>query len=91
MTKPFDKAHGGEDSNKDECCEGKWGHWSNHRHHHNHSGGMMGGCFYFFAFIGIAIYNVQQVSGFGPGIVAVLKAIVWPAFLMYKVFTMLHM
>ena len=57
-----------------------------------HRGG--GGAFGFFgfvAFIGVAVYNVQQVSGFWPTVLAILKAIVWPAFLLHKVFTMLHM
>lgn len=57
--------------------------------HHGRDG--MGGCFYFLAFIGVAVYNVQQVTGFWMVILAILKALVWPAFLLYKVFSMLHM
>ena len=51
---------------------------------------MMGGA-YFLVFIGAAVYFVQHVSGFWPTILAILKAIVWPALLIYKVFTLLHM
>lgn len=65
------------------CAPKKW-------HHGTRGGGDFGG-FYFLAVIGVAIYNIQQVAGFWPIVLAALKAIVWPAFLLYKVFTMLHM
>jgi hypothetical protein len=79
--KPFNKDH----SKGKECCNSiKW-------HYYQNNGAMYGGGIYFFAFIGAAVYYVQQVSGFWPIAVAILKAIVWPAFLIYKVFTMLHM
>ena len=42
--------------------------------------GACGGGFYFLGFIGSLIYYVQA----GEGIIGVLKAIVWPAFLVYK-------
>lgn len=67
-----------------ECCPPK-----NWHHHHNH--GAAGGGIYCLGIIGVAVYYIQQVSGFWPTIVAILKAIVWPAFLLYKVFTLLHM
>ncbi|MCL5795220.1 MAG: hypothetical protein M1338_02590 [Patescibacteria group bacterium] len=53
--------------------------------------GAMGGCFYFLTFIGVAVYYVQQSTTFWMGVLGVLKAIVWPAILIYKIFTMLHM
>ncbi|MFA6963499.1 MAG: hypothetical protein WC227_02175 [Patescibacteria group bacterium] len=56
-----------------------------------HHGSANGGGIYCLGMIGVAIYYIQQVDGFGPIIVAILKAIVWPAYLLYKVFTMLHM
>jgi hypothetical protein len=58
---------------------------------HKHPNGFMGGGFYGLAFIGAAVYYVQQSSGFWPGVLGVLKALVWPAMLIYKVFTMLKM
>lgn len=58
---------------------------------HNGSYGAMGGCFYFLAMIGAAVYYVQLSHGFWMGVVGVLKALVWPAMLIYKVFTMLNM
>lgn len=63
-----------------------WGKYPSYRWHHDH--GMSSG-FYFLAMIGVAVYYVQQVSGFWPAILGILKAIVWPAMLMYEVFTRL--
>lgn len=51
----------------------------------------MGGGFYCLAMIGVAVYYIQQVSGFWLVVLAILKAIVWPAMLMYEVFTRLSM
>jgi hypothetical protein len=81
--KDFDKDH----DEKNDCCQGK--KWHHRHHHHGHRGS--GGAIYCFAVIGAAVYFVQQVSGFWPIVLAILKAIVWPAFLIYKVFTLLHM
>lgn len=39
----------------------------------------------FMSFIGAATYFVNQVDGFWNVIGAVLKAVVWPAILMYNV------
>lgn len=44
----------------------------------------------FAAFIGAAVYFVQHSDGFGGFILAILKAIVWPAFLLYHVLETLH-
>ena len=43
-----------------------------------------GGGAYFLGFLGAAVYYIQQANGFWEGVVGVLKAIVWPAFLVYK-------
>jgi len=48
-------------------------------------------CVYGLSFIGAAVYYVQQSSGFWAGVLGVLKALVWPAMLIYKVFTMIKM
>ncbi|MFZ5364098.1 MAG: hypothetical protein ACOZAG_01250 [Patescibacteria group bacterium] len=50
--------------------------------------GSFGG-FYFLAIIGTAVYFVGQAHGFWSVVLAILKAIVWPVFLVYKVFTVL--
>ncbi len=38
---------------------------------------------YFLAMIGAAVYWVQQASGFGDVVLALLKSLVWPSFLVY--------
>jgi hypothetical protein len=42
------------------------------------------GGIYGLGFIGAAIYYIQQAAGFWEGVLGVLKAIVWPAFVVYK-------
>jgi hypothetical protein len=42
-----------------------------------------GGGAYFMGMIGSVIYWVQQADGFWPVVGALLKALVWPAFLVY--------
>lgn len=39
---------------------------------------------YFMGFIGAAIYYTSTASDFWVGVLGVLKAIVWPAFLVYE-------
>lgn len=49
--------------------------------HHHHAKGCG---IYFLGFIGAAVYYLQQSTSFWTGVLAILKAIVWPAFLVYK-------
>ena len=51
----------------------------------NKGGGPMGFVL-FMAWIGALVYFVQQSSGFWGFILAVLKSIVWPAFLIHTGF-----
>ena len=44
------------------------------------------GCIYGLGFLGALVYYIQQATGFWSGVLGVLKAIVWPAFLVYKMF-----
>jgi len=48
--------------------------------------GMKGGsgAIYGLGFIGAAVYYIQQATGFWMGVLGILKALVWPAFLVYK-------
>jgi hypothetical protein len=39
---------------------------------------------YGLAFIGAAIYFIQHATTFWEGVVGILKALVWPAVLIYK-------
>lgn len=55
--------------------------------HHKGSPQAMG--FYFLAFIGAAVHFVGNVDGFWNIILALLKAAVWPAFLIHQIFDLL--
>ncbi|MEK7153775.1 MAG: hypothetical protein AAB834_07525 [Patescibacteria group bacterium] len=48
-------------------------------------------CMFFMTYIGAAVYFVQQSVGFGEFIVALLKAVVWPAYVTYEVLGLLHL
>ena len=39
---------------------------------------------YGLGFLGAVVYYISTAASFGVGIVGVLKAIVWPAFLVYE-------
>ena len=41
---------------------------------------------YGLGFIGAAVWFISQATSFGVGVVGFLKAIVWPAFLVYQAF-----
>jgi len=43
-----------------------------------------GGAFYGLGFIGAVIYYISTATGFWVGVLGVLKAIVWPAFLVLE-------
>ena len=49
----------------------------------NKCGGGCGGAVYGLGFLGAAIYYISTATGFWAGVLGVLKAIVWPAFLVY--------
>ena len=44
------------------------------------------GAVYGLGFIGAAIYFISQAATFWAGVLGFLKAIVWPAFLVYEAF-----
>jgi hypothetical protein len=62
------------------------GDWKEHKcgpwcwHHGNGSGGWI----YCLGILGAAIYYLQTSTGFWQGVLGILKAIVWPAFVVYK-------
>lgn len=49
------------------------------------------GAVYGLGFIGAAIYFISQATGVWVGVLGFLKAIVWPAFLIYEAFKYLGM
>jgi hypothetical protein len=58
------------------------------RHKHYHRGG--GGALYFVGFIGALVYFLRVADGFWDGVLGVLKSFVWPAILVYDLFTFLR-
>lgn len=67
--------------NWEKYCGKPYKHW--------HKGGCGG--FYFLTFIGAAVYYVQHSETFWMGVLGVLKALVWPALLMYELLKLLKM
>lgn len=55
----------------------------------NKNNNMSGGGLYGMGFIGAAVYYIQHAQTFSDGVVGVLKAAVWPAFLVYKLLEIL--
>jgi hypothetical protein len=50
-----------------------------------------GGAIYGLGFIGAVIYYISTATGFWDGVLGVLKAIVWPVFLVFELMKFLHM
>ena len=57
----------------------------------NYGGTGCGGAVYGLGFVGAAIYYISTATGFWMGVLGVLKAIVWPAFLVYGLLKSLGM
>ena len=64
---------------KDECCSKGFNAKS------------CGGCSYFLGFLGAAIYYISTSTGFWNGVWGVIKALVWPAFLVFELFKWLRL
>jgi len=58
---------------------------------HKYSGGAAGGGVYGLGFIGAVIYYLSHATGFWIGVLGILKALVWPAFLVYHLMSFLNM
>lgn len=54
-------------------------------------GGAGTGGVYFLIFIGATVYYLQHAHTFWEGVVGIFQALFWPAYLIYKVYTLLHM
>ncbi len=48
-------------------------------------GGTGTGAVYCLGVVGAAVYYIQVADGFWPGVLGVLKALIWPVFLVYYV------
>ncbi len=44
---------------------------------------------YFLGFIGYVAYFISHATGFWVGVLGFLKAIIWPVFIVYRVFSYL--
>jgi hypothetical protein len=64
------------------CGCNSWSKW----HPHKTCGGIYG-----LGFLGAAVYYISSAATFGAGVLGFLKAIVWPAFLVYGLFKSLGM
>ena len=53
--------------------------------------GGVGSGVYGLGFIGALVYYVQTATSFGDGLLGFIKALVWPAFLVYKLLEFLKM
>ncbi|MBN2100663.1 hypothetical protein JW710_02110 [Candidatus Dojkabacteria bacterium] len=49
------------------------------------------GAIYGLGFIGAVIYFISTASGFWVGVLGILKAIVWPAFMVYELMSYLNL
>jgi hypothetical protein len=56
---------------------------------HNFVNSGTGGAFYGLGFIGAAVYYISTATSLWIGFVGFLKALVWPAFLVYELFKFL--
>ena len=57
----------------------------------NINGAAPSGAVYGLGFIGAAFYFISHATGFWMGVLGFLKAIVWPAFLVYGAFKQIGM
>jgi len=68
----------------EEPREARHHHDDQHHHHRGYRGGSGGGAVYGLGFIGAAIYFISTATTFWLGVLGFLKAIVWPAFLVFE-------
>lgn len=71
---------------EEKSCECK--HSCMPKHHPIHRG-QVGGGIYCFAMIGAAVYFIERADTFWMGVLGILKAIIWPALVIYKVLNIL--
>lgn len=58
--------------------------WCKEHKKHSKSSSGAGGALYFVGFIGALIYWSQAATNFGGYLTGLLKALVWPAYIVYK-------
>lgn len=70
----------------EKMCSGMWCKGKNAS-----KGNGCGGGAYGLGLIGAAVYYIQHADTFWMGVVGILKAIIWPAMLVYNLLGFLHM
>ena len=77
-----------EELTQEEMSCGKCAHkgWYSH-----HCGRSTFGGIYGLAFVGAMVYYIQHSTTFWMGVLGILKALVWPALIIYKILTLWHM
>lgn len=71
---------------KKECCNELFSKGNN-----SESNGVCGGAIYGLGFIGALVYYISTATGFWIGVLGVLKAIVWPALVVFELMKFLGM
>lgn len=61
-----------------------WKEWCKGRDGKMNSSQGAGGALYFVGFVGALIYWMQAAVGFGAVVTGLLKSIIWPAYVVYK-------
>jgi len=79
------------DKEIEEKIEKKFESWCSGDKKRNATQSGSAGLVWFLGFIGAAVYYIQASNGFWSGFVGVLKALVWPAFLVYEALKTLGM
>jgi len=59
------------------------------RKHFHHGASHGGGAVYGLGLIGAAVYFISSASSFWLGLLGILKAIIWPVFMVYEAFKFL--
>lgn len=67
------------DTTQDDQCNQNWKKKKNYK-----NSNASGGAIYGLGFIGAAIYFIANATGFWMGVLGFLKALVWPAILVYE-------
>jgi len=49
------------------------------------------GALYGFGFLGTLVYYIQHATSFAGGLIGILKAMVWPAVLIHRLFVYMKM
>ena len=72
------------EKNFEHYIKSKFEGWEKKKKKSSASSHSSGGALYFVGFIGALVYWMQAAVGFGAVVTGFLKALVWPAYIVYK-------